>query len=201
MKCRILILTMAFSLFVVTAQAAEYRPEVKTKEILRSSTTVTGRDIVYPKTDRAVVTASTVEIPPGSETGWHTHPVPLYAWVVSGTLTVEFEGGKKVQFTEGDAIIEAVNTPQNGKNSGTIPVKLLVFATGAEDVPNVVKTLVYDSAPSAQGTQAVPAAPNKSARQETQSDRQVAPENNAAKPEKKDNSINIKLRYNDPVIE
>lgn len=146
------------------ARAGEYRPEVKTKEILKSTTTAAGQPIIYPRTDRPQVTASTVEIPPGGETGWHTHPVPLYAWLVAGTLTVEFGGGQKVLYREGDAIIEAVNTPQNGRNSGTTPVKLLVFATGAVDMPNAVKTPVYEpgtgmTEKSQQGEPVKPAAP------------------------------------------
>jgi len=106
-----------------------------------TKTTVTGngQKISYPQTDRAEVTAMTVELAPGAETGWHKHPVPVYAYVVSGNLTVELEDRKQLAFKAGDAIIEVVNTLHNGRNSGSEPVRLAVFYLGAEGVPNVIK--------------------------------------------------------------
>ncbi len=190
MNSRTIIPVLCLCCWSVLAHAGEYRAEVKTKEILKATTTAAGQPIVYPRTDQPQVTASTVEIPSGGETGWHTHPVPLYAWVVAGTLTVEFEGGSRVEYREGDAIIEAVNTPQNGRNSGSTPVKLLIFSTGAVDVPNAVKTLVYEPGPASQG------------RQERQGVRQSPPEQKPAAPaEKKEDSTTIKLRYKEPIIE
>lgn len=104
-------------------------------------TTVTGNDqkIAYPKTDNAEVTAMTVDIAPGAATGWHKHPIPVYAYVLAGKLTVEIEGGKSINYDTGEAVIEVVNTLHNGKNNGTAPVQLVVFYLGAEGVPNVIK--------------------------------------------------------------
>jgi len=42
--------------------------------------------------DDPEVTVMTVELSPGTETGWHTHPVLVYAYILSGSLTVEVEG-------------------------------------------------------------------------------------------------------------
>lgn len=195
MKRTIGILALSLCCTAAVAGAGEYRPEVTTQVVLMTTTTAAGQPIVYPRTDAPQVTASVIEIPPGGETGWHTHPAPLYAWVVAGTLTVEFEGGKSLRYGEGDAIVEAVNTPQNGRNSGPVPVRLLVFATGAEDVPTAVKSLVHDQgsgraheiAPAKGGTEQRRTAP--------------PPAKPATPPEQKDNSINIKLRYNAPVID
>lgn len=86
----------------------------------------------------------TVELLPGSETGWHKHPVPVYAYVISGKLTVEIEGGKQLSFDAGEAIIEVVNTLHNGKNIGNEPVKLAVFYLGDEGTPNVIKPVPED---------------------------------------------------------
>lgn len=52
---------------------------------------------------------------------------------------VELEDGKENIFREGDAIIEIVNAPHNGRNAGKTPVKLVVFYTGVEGSPNTVK--------------------------------------------------------------
>ena len=81
----------------------------------------------------------TVVLAPGAETGWHKHPVPVYAYVVSGTLSVELADGQRLTYPQGDAVIEVVNTLHNGKNNGTEPVKLAVFYLGAEGTANVVK--------------------------------------------------------------
>ncbi len=81
----------------------------------------------------------TVDLPPGAETGWHKHPVPVYAYVVSGTLSVDLDDGTRLTFREGDAVIEVVDTMHNGANRGTEPVRLVVVYCGAEGTPNVVR--------------------------------------------------------------
>ncbi len=98
-----------------------------------------GRKMEYPKTEKPEVTALLVEIPPGGETGWHFHPVPVYAYVLSGDLTVEMDNGETREYRENEAIFEAVGTPHNGKNTGKIPVKLIVFYTGEEGKPVTLK--------------------------------------------------------------
>ena len=83
----------------------------------------------------------TVNLAPGAETGWHEHPVPVYGYVVSGKISVELEDGKELSFTEGEAIIEVINTMHNGINRGNEPVKLAVFYLGAEGIPNVIRKI------------------------------------------------------------
>ncbi len=122
------------------ASCGEYAGGVRTKVVLKTTSTTDGKPIAYPATDHPEVTAMTVELAPGAETGWHAHPFPVYAWVLEGSLTVEIEGGKTYRFKAGDAIVEVVNTRHNGRNSGSTPVRLAVFYTGAEKTPNVVRT-------------------------------------------------------------
>ena len=126
-------------LVVSSTFGAGYSSGVSAKVLTKTSLTADGQKIVYPQTDKAEVIAMTVDIAPGAETGWHKHPVPVYAYVLSGNLTVEMEGGQRVNYGAGDAIIEMVNTLHNGKNSGALPVKLAVFYLGVEGVPNVIK--------------------------------------------------------------
>jgi quercetin dioxygenase-like cupin family protein len=121
--------------------AAEYIGDVQARVVLKTKNTSNGQPIAYLKMDNPEVTVMTVELPPGAETGWHTHPVPVYAYVLSGSLTIELEDKKISLFQEGDAIIEVVNTRHCGKNTGDVPVKLIVFYTGAENLPNVIRTV------------------------------------------------------------
>jgi quercetin dioxygenase-like cupin family protein len=59
--------------------------------------------------------------------------------MLSGAITVEMENGEKYGFKEGDTIIEVMNTPHNGVNSGPVPAKLIVFYTGEQGSPNTVR--------------------------------------------------------------
>ncbi|MGV8057204.1 MAG: cupin domain-containing protein [Smithellaceae bacterium] len=120
--------------------AAEYDSGVQAKVILKTAITGNGAPIAYLKTDQPEITAMTVDIFPGAQTGWHRHSVPVYAYVIAGSLTVNIEGNVSREFNAGDVIIEVVNTRHNGINNGKTPVKLIVFYTGAKDIPNVLKT-------------------------------------------------------------
>lgn len=122
-----------------TAAKAEYGTGVSSKLLIKTGLTADGRKIAYPVTDQPEVTALTVELAPGAETGWHKHTIPVYGYVLSGAIDVELEGGKTCQYKAGDAIIEVVNTFHNGRNRGLVPVSLVVFYTGIQGVPNVIK--------------------------------------------------------------
>lgn len=122
-----------------SALALEYDAGVQGRVILQTETMSNGDPVTYLKTDHPKVTVMKVDIAPGAQTGWHSHPVAVYAYVLSGQLTVNMEGGKTVEFQEGEAIVEVVNIRHNGINTGKIPVRLIVFYLGGKDIPNVIK--------------------------------------------------------------
>lgn len=123
-----------------SAGAEDYAGGVQAKVLLKTTTAGNGDPLAYLKTDQPEVTVMTVDIAPGAQTGWHTHSVPVYAYVLSGSLTVNIEGHKSLEFKAGEVIIEVMNTRHNGINTGNFPVSLIVFYTGAKDMPNVFKT-------------------------------------------------------------
>jgi len=135
MACGILLVALAP---VGTAKAEEYS-NVQVRKLITSSTASNGQPLAYLATGKPEVTALMVTIPPGGETGWHQHPVPVYAYVLDGELTVEMKGGIRYVFKKGDVVLEVMNTLHNGFNTGTTNVSLVVFYTGAVGVPNVVK--------------------------------------------------------------
>jgi len=114
---------------------ADYSKEIQVTPLLRTTVTATGQPIEYPKTDKPQVTTVLVEIPPGKETGWHIHRMPCFAYILSGTLDVQVEGGKTLTYQAGQAIAETVNTPHNGKNNGTETVKIVMTVIGEKGVP------------------------------------------------------------------
>lgn len=122
------------------AVAGDYGSGVKATLILKTTTTTGHYPVKYLNTQSPEITVMKVEIKPGAETGWHSHPVPLYAYVMEGNLTVEIRGGRTYHFTAGDPIVEVVNIPHNGKNLGTTPVVLIAFYTGEIGTPNTVMT-------------------------------------------------------------
>ena len=85
-------------------EAEGYKKQVQVTPLLRATTTSAGQPIVYPNTADPEVTAVLVEIPEGAETGWHEHPFPCYAYVVSGEIFVEVQGGATNRFTAGQAL-------------------------------------------------------------------------------------------------
>lgn len=100
---------LAFTFFLSVAPHAlgsDYEA-VKVTPLKKTTTTTTGQKVSYPKTDSPEVTAVLVEIPVGGETGWHLHPVPVYAYVLSGALTVEMDKGERFSFKEGDALVKS----------------------------------------------------------------------------------------------
>lgn len=139
MKSRIWILLGFLLLAPFPGGAAEYDAGVKGNILLQTEKMSNGELIDYRDSEHPVVTVMTVEIAPGSETGWHSHSINVYAYVLSGQMKVEIEGGKTAEFKEGEVIIEVVNLRHNGVNKGKIPVKLLVFYLGEKGVPNVIR--------------------------------------------------------------
>jgi quercetin dioxygenase-like cupin family protein len=140
MRKHLIIIILVIFVFGVPyiAVADDYDSGVKATLILKTTTTTGNYPAKYLNTERPEITAMKVEIKPGSETGWHSHPVPLYAYVLEGNLTVEVKEGNTYHFTAGNAIVEVVNIPHNGKNLSTMPVVLIVFYTGEIGTPNTV---------------------------------------------------------------
>ena len=106
--------------------------------LLQGGTDVLGAPLSYPE-GAPNVTAAIVTIPPGGETGWHEHEVPLFAYILEGELTVDYgEKGKKV-YRAGDSVLEAVDWPHNGTNTGEVPMMLMAVYMGGGDKTNTVK--------------------------------------------------------------
>jgi quercetin dioxygenase-like cupin family protein len=145
---RILCLLLVLLLHGKVLLGEEYR-NVEVKKVVTSTRASNGQRLSYLRSKHPEVTVLVVTVPPGGSTGWHKHPVPVYAYMLDGALTVELKNGSKYEFKKGDAILEVVNTLHNGYNQGSDPASLVVFYTGAVGVPNVVK----------EKTAAVPALP------------------------------------------
>ena len=127
------ILLTASLAFAAAEDAAAIKPTVT--PVLESSTAIIGQPIAYPA-GTAKVTAAIITIPAGGETGWHTHAVPLFGYMLDGELTVDYGSEGTHVYKVGDALMEAMNWPHDGMNKGTVPVRILAVYIGAVGLPN-----------------------------------------------------------------
>jgi quercetin dioxygenase-like cupin family protein len=112
------------------ANALEQSASVNVSTVLKTATSWDGKPIEYPS-GQAEITGMVIEIAPGGETGWHLHPVPSFGMVLEGELEVQLKSGAVKRLKSGEALAEVINTLHNGRNVGTVPVKLVVFYAGA----------------------------------------------------------------------
>ena len=116
----------------------DYAPGVTVKPWLKSALTSDGSAIAWPS-GPGEVTLAEVWLAPGAETGWHRHPVPVFAFLLEGTLEVTMEGGRVHTYSTGQGLAEVLNVRHNGRNRGSIPVRLLVAYCGVKGEPVTVK--------------------------------------------------------------
>ena len=65
------------------------------------------------------------------ETGWHLHPVSPIGIILQGELEIQLKNGLKKHIKSGDMLVEVANTLHNGRNVGSVPVKIIVFYLGS----------------------------------------------------------------------
>lgn len=126
-------------LWFFTFTNAQYQAGVKVEKLLQTDTTVIGQKIAYPDFPNDEVTICKVTIPPGQQTGWHKHEIPVFAYVLQGTLTVELENGKKTTYIQNTTISEVFNTFHNGYNEGNEDVILIAIYLGGKGEPLSIK--------------------------------------------------------------
>jgi quercetin dioxygenase-like cupin family protein len=99
--------------------------------LFKGNETTIGQKIAYPSGDPRI-TAATVVIAPGKDTGWHSHEVPLFVTVLEGDISVDY-GSKGVKlYKPGDTFLEAEEWPHNATNKTDKIVRLLAVYIGAE---------------------------------------------------------------------
>jgi quercetin dioxygenase-like cupin family protein len=111
---------------------AAREPATPAAPLLASGETIVGERIVYPAEAPAKVTAAVVTLAPGEETGWHTHGMPVFGYMLEGELEVDYGPKGKHVYRAGDAVLEAITVEHNGRNVGTGPMRILAVFMGAE---------------------------------------------------------------------
>ena len=119
------------------AFAEGYQSSVQIDENLSTTKTWDGASIQYPL-GTAKVTGAIITLPPGTETGWHMHPVPCLALILEGELLIELKDGHTKRVKAGETFAEVIGIAHNGKNTGKVPLKIAVFYTGNTDLKNTI---------------------------------------------------------------
>lgn len=101
-------------------------------------TSVVGETILYPGGTPAEINAVIITIPAGAKTSWHKHGVPLFVYMLSGSLDVDYGDQGIRTFTAGMAFMEAMNHLHRGMNNSDEPVEILAVYMGAADAENVI---------------------------------------------------------------
>lgn len=101
------------------------------------SADVLGRPIAYPAGTPAI-RAYRITVPPKKATILHRHPVPLYAYILSGTLEVDYGAKGQKTYRPGDNFLEAVDWCHAGRAVGDVPVVLISVYIGADKTKNTV---------------------------------------------------------------
>ena len=99
--------------------------------------TILGQDFKYP-TGAPLIKGRIVEIKPGQDIEWHKHAIPVYAYVISGNLVVDYGSKGKRTFGAGESYIEAINWCHQAVSGGKEPVKLHVVYLGQQQ-PDQIK--------------------------------------------------------------
>jgi quercetin dioxygenase-like cupin family protein len=106
--------------------------------VLATGSTIAGEPIRYPSGAPALITAMEIVLQPGQQTGWHTHPVPLFGYILEGDLTVDYGPKGQRIYRQGDGLAEAMNEPHNGRNASQGPVRILAVFIGMEGARETV---------------------------------------------------------------
>ncbi len=133
------ILAAALSFGLAGHAQAQYNNDLIIEQILKTDTTSLGQRISYPANANDEVTMLKITLPPGKITGWHEHEIPVFAYVLKGTLTVEFEDGKTVKFAENSSFAEVLHTVHRGINKENSDLVLLAIYLGIKGRPLSIK--------------------------------------------------------------
>jgi len=84
------------------------------------------------------ITILRITVPAGARLPLHTHPFINAGVLLSGELTVRTPDGAKKVLRAGEALVELVDKPHFGANTGDGPATIVVFYAGIEGEPVTV---------------------------------------------------------------
>ena len=124
--------TTALFLMLSFGVNAQYNNKLVVEELLQSGVNSMGQKISYPQVNNAQVTMKKITFPPGETTGWHKHDIPVFSYIIKGTLTVETEDGKVMQYKENTCFSESYNIYHQGTNKESTDLVVIAIYLGGD---------------------------------------------------------------------
>ena len=137
MLCRRLVIALSLCALAGPALAETAKPNYPAVPLLSTGKNIVGETIHYPPGE-AHITAAIVTLAPGGRTIVHKHGVPLFAYILSGELTVDYGSHGTRTYKQGTSFMEAMDVAHYGINNGKEPVRILAVYMGAKGAKNVI---------------------------------------------------------------
>lgn len=138
MKIYCSVIIIIYTLLVPFSTVHAENPYKKIQPLLVTSETVLNEQLRLSDGSPLKITSHIVTISPGEETAWHKHGAPIYAYILSGEVTVDYGDKGTRTFGPGTAFLEAMNYWHRGTNRGKDSVRILVVYMGSDKVQNVI---------------------------------------------------------------
>ena len=129
---------LATALLIQTSALASEEPSKSTGTIrvkpipMESAKTIIGQDFRYP-TGTPQIQVFEIEIPPGQQTTLHRHAIPLFAYIASGDLELDYGSKGKKIVRSGTSFAEAINWCHFGKPLGNQSVRIIAVYLGQKN--------------------------------------------------------------------
>ena len=121
-----------FAAFLCVANSA-YSAEKVT--LLKTTSTWDNQAYKKLKIKTPEVTVLKINIGVGESLPMHKHDLVNVAYVNKGTLTVITDKNEMITLHEGESLPELIGKYHYGKNTGDVPVELIVFYIGQKGTP------------------------------------------------------------------
>lgn len=132
------IITIALIMICIGAKA-QYSSKLIIEKLMQSDLNSMGQKISYPDVKDAKVTMMKITFPPGETTGWHKHNIPVFSYILKGTLTVQTEDNKITQYKENTSFAESYNIYHKGTNNEKTDLVVLAIYLGGDEKELSVK--------------------------------------------------------------
>jgi len=99
---------------------------------MESAKTILGQDFRYPS-GAPQIQAFEIEIPPGQQTTLHRHGIPLFAYIASGNLELDYGSKGRRIVRAGSSFVEAINWCHFGRPLGNQSVRIIGVYLGQKN--------------------------------------------------------------------
>ena len=129
------VLKLTILLFIMIFCTTNLSYSAQKDVLLKTTQTWDNAEYKKLKIKKPEVTVLKIIINVNEELPMHKHDLVNVAYVKKGTLTVITDNNKEITLQEGEVLPELIGKYHYGKNTGNIPVELVVFYIGEKGTP------------------------------------------------------------------